>query len=254
MAGKIFKRIILLVLLTVFLASAAVVVHYFLQAYIAQSDMNRLSAMKVEQNGVMTEKGFLKGDYVSLYNKNKDIIGWVKIKRTKIDYPVMQTKKDPEYYLRRNYDKEYEISGTPFMDAASDVYTPTQNWLIYGHNMHTGIMFHGLLNYSEKEFYDKHKQIQFDTIYLGQQATYEVIAAFFTEIDTTGFRYFDYAGMTGEEQYEEYIQGIKNLSLYDTGVSAEYGEQLITLSTCSYHVPDKKGRFVVVAKIVGDEE
>lgn len=248
MGKRILRNGILIVILLLFFTSASTLARYFLQACNSQSDMASLAQQKVTQDGKMTAKGYVMGEYLDLWRKNKDLIGWIRIKGTRIDYPVMQTKDNPEYYLRRNFKKKQDISGVPFMDADSDIFLPTQNWMIYGHNMRSGIMFHDLLKYADKDFYKQHKEISFDTIYRGQQATYKVLAVFYARVDTTGFRCFDYAGMTSEEEYQEYVSKVKRLSLYPTDIDAEFGEQLITLTTCSYHVPNKKGRFVVVAK------
>ncbi len=183
----------------------------------------------------------------NLWKQNHDLIGWITIKGTKIDYPVMQTKESPEFYLRRNFNKEYSLAGTPFLDAASDL-TRTSNLLMYGHNMQDGTMFHDLLEYADEEFCRNHPTFTFETVKYGL-ATYEVIAAFYTEVDTTDFRYYDYAGMSSQKDYETYVREIKKLSCYETNLAVD-GEQLLTLSTCSYHVQAKKGRFVVVAKKV----
>ena len=84
-------------------------------------------------------------DLAELYAQNSDLIGWIEIEGTKIDYPVMQTPDDPEYYLHRDFNREYSASGTPFLDSASVVLPKdnavTWNWLIYGHNMKFGTMF-----------------------------------------------------------------------------------------------------------------
>lgn len=251
---KAVRIMIVSLLILVFAVSACLLGWYLYQGYTAQHEIQNLKTeMKAEKKGILTNKGYVIARYAKLWKKNHDIIGWVKIKGTSIDYPVMQTQDDPEFYLRRDFKKEYSIAGTPFMDAKSDIFIPTSNWLLYGHNMNNGTMFHDLLDYADKEFYESHKTIKFDTIYRGGQAQYEVIAAFYTEVDTEGFRYYNYAGMTTPEQFKEYLEGIKKLSRYDTGVDAVYGDQLITLSTCSYHVEDKKGRFVVVAKRIPKE-
>ena len=135
------------------------------------------------------------------------------------------------------------------MDAASDIFIPTSNFMIYGHNMKNGTMFHELLKYKDRDFYKEHKTFKFDTIYKGGQGTYAVIAAGYSQIypqDSTKFKYYRYAGMTSQSDFNEFVKGVKALSEYDTGVVAEYGDQLVTLSTCAYHTED--GRFFVVGK------
>lgn len=247
------RKIVFVISLMVFVGALGAIVNHYVKGWRAQQALIGLGELKTQQEDLVTDKGIVIGKYVNLYKKNPDIIGWLTIDGTHIDYPVMQTQDDPEFYLRRNFNKEYSISGVPFMDAYSDIFIPTSNWLIYGHHMKDGTMFQDLMQYADREFYEEHKTIKFDTIYKGGQGEYEVIAAFYSQIypeDSRKFKYYTYADMTGEERFEQYIKGVKDLSEYDTGVDAEYGEQLITLSTCSYHVENKLGRFAVVAKRV----
>lgn len=244
------RKIILVICMIIFLGSAGVLLDYFIKGMREQNAFADLENMKTAQD-LITDKGTVIGKYAELYKTNNDIIGWVKIKDTKINYPVMQTQSDPEYYLHRNFDKEYTASGTPFLDAASDIFVPTSNFLVYGHNMKNGTMFHDLLKYESQDFYEKHKTFKFDTIYKGGQGKYQVIAACYSKIypkDSTKFKYYQYAGITTEAEFNEYVSGVKALSVYDTGVTAEYGDQLVTLSTCAYHT--EEGRFFVVAKRV----
>ncbi len=244
------RKIILVLCLIVFAGSAGVILDYVLNGIREQSALEQVGALRSDgREDLVTDKGTVIGKYVDLYLKNKDLIGWVTVDDTKIDYPVMQTQDDPEFYLHRNFGKEYTDSGTPFLDAASDIFKPTSNFLVYGHHMKNGTMFKDLLKYDDVEFYRKHKNFKFDTIYKGGQGTYRVIAAGYSQIypeDSDKFKYYQYAGMTTEERFNEYISGVKSLSVYDTGETAEYGDQLVTLSTCAYHTED--GRFFVVGK------
>lgn len=245
------RKIILVICMIVFIGSASVLLDYYITGMRAQNALTGLNDMKQGAEDMVTDKGTIIGEYVELYKANSDIIGWVKVDDTKIDYPIMQTQDDPEHYLHLDFDEEYAASGTPFMDAGSDVFIPTSNFLIYGHNMKNGTMFHDLLKYESKEFYDEHKTFAFDTIYKGGQGEYQVIAAAYSKIypkDSTKFKYYQYAGITTESEFNEYVSGVKALSIYDTGVTAEYGDQLVTLSTCAYHT--EEGRFFVVAKRV----
>lgn len=162
----------------------------------------------------------------------------------------MLTPDDPEYYLRRDFEKNDSISGVPFLGAGCDL--NSNNMIVYGHNMKNGTMFADLLNFQDEEYLDTHPVISFDT--LAGPGEYEIIGAFRDKVhyqnEQNVFRYYEYGGELTEEQFGEYIAKIKELSLFDTGITAEYGDQLLTLSTCSYHT--KNGRFVVVAKKVID--
>ena len=193
-------------------------------------------------------------DLVALHKKNSDLVGWIKIPDTKIDYPVMQTPNEPEFYLRKNFQKEYSIAGTPFMDALS-VIGESKNYLIYGHNIKAGTMFHDLLKYEEKEFYEQHKTFTYDEYFDGTQLNgeYLVVAAFRTQIyegDSNQFKYNEFAYINDQQTFEEYVKGIKALSYYDTGIEPQWGDQLVTLSTCAYHTDE--GRYVVVGVKTSD--
>lgn len=243
------RKIIFVICLIVFVGSAGILLDYFLTGMREDSALKDLASMKMEREDLETDKGIVDGKYVDLYLANNDIIGWITVEGTGIDYPVMQTPDDPEYYLRRDFQGESSTGGTPFMDTGSDIFVPTSNFLIYGHNMKNGTMFHDLLEFKEREFYEEHKTFKFDTIYKDGQGTYEIIAAGYSQIypkDSDAFKYYRYAGITSEAEFYEYVNGVKSLSSYNTGVAAEYGDQLVTLSTCAYHVED--GRFFVVGK------
>ncbi|MCQ4636613.1 class B sortase [Anaerovorax odorimutans] len=246
------RKIVFVIALMVFVGALGAILNHYVTGWRAEKALTDLAELKTdEQEDLVTDKGIVIGKYVDLYKKNSDIIGWLTVDGTRMDYPIMQTQNDPEFYLRRNFDKEYSISGVPFMDAQSDIFKPTANWMLYGHNMKDGTMFHDLLEFAEEDFYQQHKTIKFDTIYKGGQGEYQIVAAFYSQIypeDKKVFKYYNYAGMTSKQQFNGFVKGVKGLSQYDTGVDAKYGDQLITLSTCSYHVPDKLGRFAVVAK------
>ena len=245
------RKIILVICMIIFVGSAGVLLDYYINGAKEENALNSLADLKVGGEELVTEKGTVVAEYAKLYQVNSDIIGWIKIDGTKVDYPVMQTPDDPEYYIHRSFEKKSTSAGTPFMDALSDVFLPSSNFMIYGHNMKNGTMFHDLLKYEKKDFYLEHKTIKFDTIYKGGQGTYEVIAAGYTEIypkESTKFKYYQYPGMTTEVEFYEFIRGAKALTPYKMDGTAEYGDQLITLSTCAYHA--EEGRFFVVAKRV----
>lgn len=186
--------------------------------------------------------------YEELYQENQDLVGWIKIDDTPIDYPVMQTFDDPTFYIHRDWNKNESTYGLPLIDARCTL--ESENIIIYSHNMKNGTMFGSLNKYKEKSFYDEHQIIKFDTIY--EEAEYQIIAVLLAQVfydeepDEDEFVYYDYIELDSEERFQEYIDQVKNLSLYDTGITAEYGDSLITLCTCNYHVKD--GRLLVVAK------
>lgn len=187
-------------------------------------------------------------EYQTLYHKNKKLIGWLKIDDTNIDYPVMQTANN-EYYLDHNYNQEYDKNGSLFLDKDCDVVHRNTNLIIYGHHMKSGKMFGNLNQYSSEDYCKKHSTIQFDTIY--EKGTYEVMYVFRSRIyneDEIVFKYYQFLDAASEKEFNSNMQEMAALSLYDTGVTASYGDQLLTLSTCDNSEQD--GRFVVVAKRV----
>ena len=185
-------------------------------------------------------------EYEALYNKNKRLIGWLEIDGTNIDYPVMQTTNN-EYYLDHNYNQEYDKNGSLFLDASCDVVRRNTNLIIYGHHMKSGKMFGDLNKYSSENFCKEHSIIRFDTIY--EKGTYEVMYVFRSRIyneDEIVFKYYQFFDASSEREFNSNMNEMAAIALYDTGVTASYGDELLTLSTCDYSEAD--GRFVVVAK------
>lgn len=184
--------------------------------------------------------------YLPIYEQNDDFIAWVKIDETKIDYPVMQTADDPNFYLKHAFDKTYSDYGVPYIQE-NCLIDNCDNIVVYGHNMNNGSMFADLCKYEDEEFYKEHKYIQFDTLL--DYGRYEIVAVFKTvAYSDAGFKYFQFVNAEDEADFNEYIETCKSLQLYDTGVDAEYGDRLLTLSTCEYSQTD--GRIVVVAKLI----
>ena len=192
---KIIRRIIFIIALLVFIGSAGYLgLHYFE----GQQTENAFRQLTVDGGH----------DLAALHEQNPDIVGWIKIDDTRVDYPVMWTPDDPEFYLRRNFQKEDSVAGTPFLDAASTM-PGSSNWLIYGHNMKNGTMFHDTLKYEDKAFYDGHKTIHFDT--LEGEGLYEIVAVCYTQIyeeNAQVFKYYQYASIVDEASFNAYVQGV----------------------------------------------
>ena len=190
-------------------------------------------------------------EYAELYAQNSDLVGWICIEDTKINYPVMQSLDEPNFYLKHGFDKGYTDYGCPYVGENCDVSKPSDNLIIYGHHMKNGSMFSDLEKFKKKDFWEEHKTFSFNTLY--EKQTYEVIAVFKTVVYTGSaneFKYFQFSDAQTPEQFDEYIAKCKEKALYDTGVSAEYGDKLITLSTCEYS--NTNGRLVLVAKRIVD--
>lgn len=179
-----------------------------------------------------------------LVEKNGDTFAWLYVENTEIDYPVMFTPSNPEYYLRRDFNKKYSIAGTPFLDSRTT--EDSKNYIIYGHNMKNGKMFSQLIKYSDETFLKQHSSIQFVTAQ-GEQK-YEIMAAFYSElhIDKNAFPWFNYLKFEDENVFSKFVDYITKESLFPLTVNPVYGDSFLTLVTCSEH--DSTGRFVVIAR------
>ena len=187
-------------------------------------------------------------EFAEVFLQNPDLVGWIRIPGTKVDYPVMQTPENPDYYLKRNFDHVSSSRGAIYVREVCDVFRPSDNVTIYGHRMQSGAMFGELDKYLSADFCRENPYIYFDTI--RQLRTYEVVAVFVTSASPgEGFAYHMFVDAATDEEFIEFVDTCKSLALYDTGVEAEPGDKLITLSTCEY--THTNGRLVIVAKQVG---
>ena len=193
----------------------------------------------------------LERNYQLLVQENGHLAAWLMIEGTEVDYPVLYTPDDPEYYLRRAFDGSYALSGSLFIGA--DCVPDGSNIIIYGHNMKDGSMFGSLDSYADEDYAKEHQEMIYDLIQPDgsyERLTFEVMAAFYSRIysvdEKNVFRYYYSTDLSGPDAFQYYMEEVMSASLYDLGVTAEYGDRLLTLSTCSYHTED--GRFVVVAR------
>lgn len=198
-----------------------------------------------EEEAVMLDK------YAVLFGQNPDLFGWINIEGTVLNYPVMYTPEEPDKYLNLDFYGQNSKSGVPFLE---DTCTPeSDNLIIYGHNMKNGTMFHELFRYEKKDYWEEHPVIRFDSLYKEQE--YEVLAAFYDRVyykHENVFKFYKFTDAQNKEEFDNAVWNFRNKALYDTGVTANYGDQLITLVTCAYHV--ENGRFVVVARKCEDRE
>lgn len=250
------RLIIILSLVT--LGCFSYLIYWSMNAYCNREEMKQLSPMKsIESSEIspancLTESSTplkILPQFRNLRKQNPDIFGWIKIDGTNIDYPVMFTPNDPEYYLHRNLQKKVENRGLPFLDGKTDI-LKSSNFLIYGHSMKDGTEFADLLRYQSKSFFQNHPSFHFSTIY--RTDNYRIIGVLLTKVyyqNDDVFKYYQFTYPATQEQYRNFITNVKKMSLYDTGETATPGDQLITLSTCSYQTED--GRIAVIAKKQG---
>ena len=183
--------------------------------------------------------------YQALYAMNSDLVGWLTIPNTRVDYPVMQTPDRPNYYLDRDFETNFSARGCLYAREECDLLKPSDNITIYGHNMLDGSMLAALHQYIDKETWEENNLIFFDTLY--EYHVYEIFAVFKTTASLgKGFTYHQMVDAESEEEFNEYIATCKELAFYDTGITPVYGDKLICLSTCEYTLTN--GRLVVMAR------
>jgi len=191
------------------------------------------------------EEGILAGvDFARIRKVNKDIIGWIDIEDTDISYPVLQGE-DNDYYLSRNYEKQYLVAGSIFMDAWNDPEFNDKHTIIYGHNMHNGSMFGSLDKFQKEEYRDKHPYIRI-LMTDGKWHKYEIYSYYTANIDDGTFDIFE----DDENMYSEYVSLTERKNLYQNTKATSKGENILTLSTCTEDSDDFK-RNVLHAKYVG---
>lgn len=244
-------NIAMVVCLVVFLASGGMLVKRYFEDRQAENEFAELQSM-IDPNAATGEGAESNSaKFAALRDQNSDFIGWISIEGTNLNFPVMYAPNNKDFYLRHDFSKEYSVYGVPYLDEKTTLGANDQseNLIVYGHNMKTGTIFGCLTGYKKADYYTEHPLIQFDTVY--GDGTYEVFAAFSIDVaQDTSFVYNQYVDMD-EETYNTYVDEVISRSDVDSGIRPEYGEQLLTLSTCEYS--SDNGRYVVVARRVEDE-
>lgn len=258
---------LLIVFLGVFLVSAGLLIQYALQSAKQKSQFEKLADMietvpaatagenesdhvpalppTVEVEDKNGETVTVLQAYRRLHEENKDLVGWLRVPGTTIDYPVLQTPESPDYYLYRDFYGKDSIHGCIYAYEPCDVAKPSDQIVLYGHKMKDGTMFAPLLSYRDEAFFKTNPVIRFDSI--GEHRTYEILSVFVTSAaEGEGFPFYDFVDAADEAEFDAYVAQIKSLSLYDTGVDAVYGDKLLTLCTCEYSI--ENGRLLVIAK------
>ena len=266
---KPYLLILVFVLLIVFAVSAYQVGSYFLEGMAQAEKFDNLSdlvnsekdkvpettaaateateapteATEVTESTEPTEPKMLPG-YDKAYELNNDLVGWIKIEGTEIDYPVMQTPDSTDFYLQRDFDKKDSARGCIYVREECDVFAPSDNVTIYGHTMKDGSMFAALHTYTDKEVWETNPMIFYDTLY--EYHVYQIFSVFLTTASLgKGFSYHQMEWAEDEAEFDAFIDKCKDLALYETGITPEYGDKIICLSTCEYS--QDNGRLVVAA-------
>lgn len=222
------------------------------------SEKSMMVALKVkafvqeqtEPDRIYQESPPIDGDSVgenlkALQKQNADLAAWICIPGTQIDYPVMYTPASPQYYLRKDFDKNKSLSGLPFIQETCSITPQSDNVIVYGHNMRDGTMFSGLHLFVNEAFWMEHQTVHFYTT--TEKQTYDILAVIETIINTkNAFEYTSFVDADSRRAFDRFITDAKRHAIFDTGIEAVYGDHLLTLSTCSNKGTDS--RLVVIAR------
>lgn len=210
-----------------------------------ESVVNPTDPVVNPSNPSVPTKPVMLEELVSLYKLNSDLVGYIYIEGTNVNNPVLQHKEEKDFYLYRDIFKDQNRHGSVYVRESCDVFKPTDVITIYGHNMADGTMFAHLHKYKKKDFFQSHPLVYFDTLY--ERHTYQVLCIFRTSATYgQGFPFHMYDDFADEAEFKEFVKGVRNLAIFDSGISVQYGDKFICLSTCEeWPIPD--GRLVLVA-------
>lgn len=248
--SKIDKIILLLLILFLIISSF----YFFKLIYIYMKENRTYKNLqyiveKEKDNNKSINKNNEQESYYSnlkmIKKINNDMVAWIKIDGTNINYPVMQKSN---YYLHRDIYKKYSFHGTPFLSEYCDLEN-SSNLIIYAHNMNDNTMFGQLECYKDFNFYLNHKYIK---LYILNEENiieniYEVMTIFKISVSINNdFKYYSYINFRNIYEFKEFSDKLKEVELYNTGIIGNYNDKYVTLSTCEYS--QENGRLVIVAK------
>lgn len=254
---EILRKIIFIISLIVIILSSIYIAKYIIKHVDTEMSTRKLRSVYnttiPHDNTSNLPDGYL-SKFAGLYDINSDIKGWINIPNTQIDYPVTQYS-DNDFYLNRDFEKEYDPHGIPYIDYRAKVTQDktSKNIVLYAHNVNGGKLFGDLNKYREMDFYKQNPIINFDTVY--QENKYKIFGVFVTDVNTSDSDYFAYHNFiesSSNEDFYEYINNINIRSLYQTGITINPNDELLTFSTCANELKD--GRFVVVARKLREGE
>ncbi len=184
-------------------------------------------------------------DFQQLREINDDVSGWIYLKDTDISYPILQGPSN-DYYLFRDYEKNYLVAGSIFLDSSNQKDFSDSHTIVYGHNMHNGSMFGSLDKFMEEEYRDEHPYVHI-LLPDGTWHRYEIFSSYIADIDDGTFTVFS----DSQQEYDKYLSLCEEKNLYSNTEPPADGENILTLSTCTEDSDDYK-RYVLQAKYVGE--
>ncbi len=274
--GEVVRKIVFLVAIIVLIVAGVMMLNFYVIRDNRNTEDAQYWAEQKQQNAtddvitiIMNDKNKNSSDssdeekevevlaeYMTYYEQNEDFVGWISM-YPYIDYPVVQAD-DNEYYLKHNFDGGYNENGTIFADYQGTISATEMphNTLLYGHNLITNNFFQPLSNYRKQgiEFLKNNYMLEFDTLYERNQ--YKVFSVFLTNTKTEHGDVFDYWSKVyfeSKSDFDNFVAECLDRSYFYTGVDLQYGDELLTLSTCDFSMFSDM-RLVVVARKVRDDE
>jgi sortase B len=248
-----FLLILIIVLALVFIVSAFYLIKYLLDGKKAKDYYKEITPPVLVDEDNLADFEDAKKYYLELKSQNVDFAAWLKILGTSINYPVMYTPNNMEFYLRKNFKKEYSEEGCLFASNISNIDRPSDVITIYGHDMINGTMFGGLRKYKEQTYFKGHQYMILDTT--TARKYYRIVAIIRTNVDTgksDEFKYYNLVDIPTEADYDKYISQVKEKQFYETNVPSQFGDNFLQLSTCDS--TSDSARVVVIAKEITYEE
>ena len=186
--------------------------------------------------------------FEALYEQNQDIVGWIRLNGTPIDYPILQAE-DNEYYMSRDFEGNEHEAGSLFLDFRCDFTNMYEaaHQIVYGHNMKNGSMFQALTRYEDAEFFENNRFISVNTLYGNYM--FEVFAVYETPISY----YYLEMEFTNRSAWKDFAEVFQEKSMHQTDVELTGDEVVLTLSTCTNQHRNSE-RFVVQARLINPEE
>lgn len=248
---KVLLNLVILICLAVFVVCAYQLVQYFYGNM--ESEMKFDKQRDMVSDTMEFDKRIPK--YEQMKGENQDFVGWIIADGTNVNYPMVQTPENQDYYLDRNFQKDEDLSGTIFVSRVANLDEPTDVVTIFGHNMKDGTMFGSLRRYEDSQFLEEHDRIWIDS--LKERRAFEVTHVMRIRVDVNGqkdvFPYYQYSNFENEEEYNLFIEQCNAHSIYSTGKTTEFGDKFVILSTCEYTYGDGSGRLVIMGKELKDE-
>lgn len=266
--GEVLRKLFFIVALIAFLITGGLLLKDVFVDYMNKLADDKLSGMYVDTGEDADPETGILPDMAELLKINPDIVGWMNIKNTVINYPVMQTKDSNEFYLTHNFQREESRAGSLVADYRN-VFSPngqSANTIIYGHNMYVGTQFHQLVEYytsiaddsRELDFYKEHPTITFNTLY--ERAEWKICSVILFNVEEKYGEVYDYISkreFANKDQFNQFVIDMMDRSmLWNDDIDYKYGDEFITLSTCTwpYRADMDNVRLVIVARKVRDGE